>query len=92
MNHPNKIQYKGHVYVRAETTPTVIRIAGKEYVLAQMTPDQAAKAALDISTDIGALGLYLKEKGFDKDAANMEAIAGIFSKTADQLADMAAKA
>jgi len=92
MSHPEKIKFKGHVYVRAEATPTTIRIAGKTYVLAQMTPDQAAKAALDISTDIGALALYLKEKGFAKDSANMEEIAGRFSKTADQLADMADKA
>jgi hypothetical protein len=92
MSQPSKIQYKGHVYVRAEATPKIIKIAGKEYVLAQMTTDQAAKAALDISTDIGALVLYLKEKGFGKDAANMEQIAGKFSHVADQLADMAAKA
>jgi len=91
MSQPEKIKFKGHVYVRADAQPAVIKIAGKEYVLAQMTSEDAAKAALDISRDIDSLALFLKNQGLGKDYENLRKISQLFSKTSDDLLDYKAK-
>jgi len=72
------------IYTQTET-PTTIRIAGKTYVLAQMTAEQAEAAALEISQDISALALFLKAQGLEKDYTNAMGVADSFSKMADKL-------
>lgn len=53
-----------------------------------MSDDQAEVAATEIARDIGALALYLKEKGLDKDYNNMMTIAGRFEQMANGIAKM----
>lgn len=69
-----------------------IRIGNEVYrrvVTAEnMTDDQAEVAATEIARDIGALALYLKEKGLDKDYTNMMTIADRFEKMANGIAKM----
>ena len=84
-------QDKVYRKVEAPTTETtLIRIAGKTYVLAQMTAEQAEKAAFDISQDISALALFLKAKGLSKDYDNAMGVSKSFSNMADKLGKLPA--
>jgi len=78
------------VYRKVEAPTTLIRIAGKTYVLAQMTAEQAEKAAFDISQDISALALFLKAKGLSKDYDNAMGVSKSFSNMADKLGKLPA--
>ena len=51
-----------------------------------MTAEQAEIAAHEIGVDIGALALYLKEQGLQKDYSNAMQIAQRFEGMADALA------
>lgn len=51
-----------------------------------MTPEQAEVAAHEIGVDIGALALFLKEQGLDKDYQNAMMIAERFEGMANAIA------
>jgi hypothetical protein len=51
-----------------------------------MTPDQAEVAAIEIARDIGALALFLKEQGLEKDYGNAMMIAERFEGMANAIA------
>ena len=74
------------IYTRVET-PTTIRIAGKTYVLAQMTAEEVEKLTLDMSMDSSALALVFQENGLKEQADQARQIATLFSDWSDNAAN-----